>query len=89
MRLILKRIGTWALLATVIVFEYGGWIREKQCKNFSAKIVYVSKLRTEEAPLSKRKRISFFDGVEVSVLDCETYRVENQLEEVIALVIVG
>ena len=86
----LKRIGTWALSATVIVFEGGNWIWEEHCTNFSAKIVYVGKLRTEmESPLSKRKRISNFDGVEVSVLDFEIYGLKNQLEGVIASVIVG
>ena len=38
-RLMLNRIGTWALLATVIVLEGECWILEEQCKKFSVKRV--------------------------------------------------
>ena len=55
-RLLLNRIGTWALLATVVVLEGEGWISEEQCKIFSANIVYVGRLRAEmEPPLSREK----------------------------------
>ena len=72
-RFILASMGTWVLLATVIVLSVGVDKFEEEFRKYLERTVYVGIFKTEiEAPLSRRNISSRRDGVVFGILGLVT-----------------